>query len=1753
MASHGEGDPGGGTRPSQTTEEMETEQAVSSQVPGGPDSGVMGQVPSGPGNGVDGQAPSGPGESLDSHVTDVGTTADRTTAQYDPFMGAPRHPTSLPPPESSQVIVSTDDEMPSLEEAQSVRGSPRSADEISPEMEDRLLAFTSQETAGIRFGDVDPERVSNNSPGLEIVGAEVASSVVGPSPTMDEQGLNTPLNQVVQPDIEHAMAEMQVTVDSCPSGEARSELATASGASTSQAPSQMQSVQPTPSVFPESQRDIRFLNDDGTRSDTPRDISQYVPTYYFKGKERAPLPKATSDPSISEKANQSPTGSKRGVKKNTGGGKGRGKLSPRGSADGSVRVPVTRSASRAAAAERDDAPMEQEQPAPLPIDFVGDSPDDEGWHVVPRTSTRNEGVLKPAIKYTGELQPNWKGKNWLAVGRDWMQIPKEYPLKDTKGEATALGRRVAVAKLDRGRRGSYGYPDLLPCVKAKMNVDELPYTMMTFEDQKTLIKAFALADGRCPVLGCESSTHDTPKAAAAEGGWMRDSGGFLTGAGVEVGYGTRTETTTFGFRPFEYVDHWLAFHMRVDLCFALFCPYDLSNDPKKPSPCDNKVFRTLKSFHDHISAVHAVEAWRDLGPRFGVKYTKRQGKDGKCHVRQTPVAGLGTGGKGLVNRMVRQDLWRKPNPKFLPITPFSGAMEAYFVLLGIKGDPWGDLPFITDHKAVPVFREHWRYVGPASLQMSEDAILAICEKKILERVEKDKVWLWKYKYYCFPKSMKEPTCMPRWWCENPKQRALGVPPEGWTGPQDDHKYVDDGGQKRSKSDRDYEEEMARSDEPGEQMEEGDAPLDVESQEGAVVVVAHPTPEGTIRTIEYKDTIPETANRGSPQRSRSRERRGSSGSGRGGSRSPGVRGGSKAGGKRRDSRSPPPKMSRGAGNIEGSSEREKELAIAHSEVARLRAQVRLLQDSFKDKLAKVARPVGTPQEVVNENENLQAEVQRVTEQLAEREGDDAALRAMENELDKSMASQYAWKVQVNELNEALAVKVAEFSDLELKYSNQEEYANQMEYQVANLEGRLKVAESDSKGDKTKAGLLIQEVDALRHENVELQKNREFLRTDLASACKANSELNEKVRQMESQVDALEDSLSKATVASNKAKAKYSNLWDQFKALEAKNSKLQKEVETTPGRGVRSDVSEAELTKVREQAEARITAMARERDGALARARDAQQHGARLERVVASMREVEAPTPGGEGARSHHCPEGPCYTAVSVDCKWGVTQSYLRRINPSGEVPTLATRTSFGERVDAFRDLVTSDIRAWRKAWAEDVDARRTKMTFERPDEGDVFPFLNPMPQDLEPNMSNWLNAIRRLVRELMSMSAQGSWELLEERAPEICKAELASRGGVGKPRTRQSSKASSEPGRVDDAAYELETEDLGDVTAGSRYSIGRASSVATDASSIEERLNVIENTVRTQSCDLMSEIQNLAGRVQDLVLGGAAEGGGAVMDALGAIRGDLAQVRRDQLDRIESEVDLITGTREVGEKVSYNPDTGREVRNAANLRAFGTRPSDARVLIPCSRRGMDHGRRFMLEMQQNLRHTLDLDVEAQTSMVNWDSGDSEISGFLSPRQKQMMAQYGKRGGDGPQVTEPERATRPLPGLQVSRERAMEVDSCPMQKEPSRPVVVTPADITASGSLPLKVEPETRVKVERAVPSGSMDDDAYVTISSEDSDDGTTEAPKAESTPRKGASLSEVVTKDTSSSSDGNAESAGTSVKKKKKKRKGKGSP
>ena len=123
------------------------------------------------------------------------------------------------------------------------------------------------------------------------------------------------------------------------------------------------------------------------------------------------------------------------------------------------------------------------------------------------------------------------------------------------------------AQLQHQRFGVTGYPLLMPELEGKVRPEKLPVITWMAGNQRMLVKAYALADGRCPVKGCEPHHVDYHTRLVAtyigqDVHHRNDQGEHcMTDVGVKPGTFAKMAVSGLDVCPDHIGNHWLAFHI----------------------------------------------------------------------------------------------------------------------------------------------------------------------------------------------------------------------------------------------------------------------------------------------------------------------------------------------------------------------------------------------------------------------------------------------------------------------------------------------------------------------------------------------------------------------------------------------------------------------------------------------------------------------------------------------------------------------------------------------------------------------------------------------------------------------------------------------------------------------------------------------------------------------------------------------------------------------------------------------------------------------------------------------------------------------------------------------------------------------------------------------------------------------------------------------------------------------------------------
>ena len=370
-----------------------------------------------------------------------------------------------------------------------------------------------------------------------------------------------------------------------------------------------------------------------------------------------------------------------------------------------------------------------------------------GWSTVSHKRPYANGVRKK-LEY---FSKSWEGSPYFdgekhALTKDWLHfdrvhthqsggLPKSSKKHGKKEPPlTVFGTRLAAARSDRMNNGAIGRLKLAPEVYAnwekhcdpswEIHKQKLPHRSMSYEDQNLLIKLYALNDGRCPVQGCEPSVLGNGKYtepplgsysifSADRGGEWRDGCGYLTGVGILDGVGSRDNGQSVCVRPHEkIIQHWAAFHMRQQLTFVWVCPY-ISDKEKSECHADYKgpipVFRTIKSFVDHLAGEHANEFTERLVERHADRFSL----ESAAKVRKTVAEGDDIT-PGTLKRMIRFELENPADTSDRALV-WTGWLHRYRKVAKHESDSY---PFLSGDHCGRMFRNFWHYSGPNKLSHS---------------------------------------------------------------------------------------------------------------------------------------------------------------------------------------------------------------------------------------------------------------------------------------------------------------------------------------------------------------------------------------------------------------------------------------------------------------------------------------------------------------------------------------------------------------------------------------------------------------------------------------------------------------------------------------------------------------------------------------------------------------------------------------------------------------------------------------------------------------------------------------------------------------------------------------------------------------------------------------------------------------------------------------------------------------------------
>ena len=184
------------------------------------------------------------------------------------------------------------------------------------------------------------------------------------------------------------------------------------------------------------------------------------------------------------------------------------------------------------------------------------------WDALKPEQRYETRVAKPSVTQSlASLTPWYRSED-----PDWQ--PDSTHLEPDQKER--FDERWAAVKPYKEGRGHTGYPDLLSDVTVRSS--DLPYEEFTDDNVAALMQAFAEADFKCPVDGCEVE-HESllhPVARCETHTAPRDEEDNFFGIGVMDGLGVK-DPIQVQVEQDLILTHWQAYHMRRGNCIVLPC------------------------------------------------------------------------------------------------------------------------------------------------------------------------------------------------------------------------------------------------------------------------------------------------------------------------------------------------------------------------------------------------------------------------------------------------------------------------------------------------------------------------------------------------------------------------------------------------------------------------------------------------------------------------------------------------------------------------------------------------------------------------------------------------------------------------------------------------------------------------------------------------------------------------------------------------------------------------------------------------------------------------------------------------------------------------------------------------------------------------------------------------------------------------------------------------------------------------------
>ena len=205
----------------------------------------------------------------------------------------------------------------------------------------------------------------------------------------------------------------------------------------------------------------------------------------------------------------------------------------------------------------------------------------------------------------------------------------------------------------------------------------------------------------------------------------------------------------------QFLLHWLAYHMRTDLCVTLVCPMVFRSSTKQGLLCET-VFRTWDALAVHLCERHHLQVEDDI-------YTKYRWIGHPFKRKERPRT------PDTTHELVRFAMFR--DPYCSAALPFTGMLFRYAQLLGFESCN-SRVGILSRLDAQLFFQSVWLedgYKGPPGKESRSETLKQV-RKKLLHGQKGHLAY-----YFCYGEEKPEPE-VPDWALDRQP------PPKGWVPP-----------------------------------------------------------------------------------------------------------------------------------------------------------------------------------------------------------------------------------------------------------------------------------------------------------------------------------------------------------------------------------------------------------------------------------------------------------------------------------------------------------------------------------------------------------------------------------------------------------------------------------------------------------------------------------------------------------------------------------------------------------------------------------------------------------------------------------------------------------------------------------------------------------------------------------------------------------------------------------------------------------